>query len=140
MDRSEFIKNLWKRAIQPFLLVLVAFFCIKFLINVFNENGTERLVTILVLGIVVLFTLSYLIGLLFRATVSKINAKLPKRVRFWLRIIGQIINYITPIILGIIFYHFWMKDWITASIIIGFIMIQKIIEIIKKEKQATKQA
>ncbi len=39
-----------------------------------------------------------------------------------------------------IIYNFWKEDWITAAIVLGVLLIQKIAEIIKEEQQATTMA
>ncbi len=39
-----------------------------------------------------------------------------------------------------IIYHFWKEDWIMAAIVLGVLLIQRIVEIIKEEKQATTMA
>jgi hypothetical protein len=110
MYRKEFLKTIWKKGIKPTLLIVVIYFCVKFLINVFRDNETERFIIILALELGILFAIIYLIGFIFSSIISKINSKLPDSVKPWLKKITKVLNYIEPIISGIIFYQFWKKD------------------------------
>src|SRR5690606_21004271 len=103
------------------------FFCVKFLYNVFTESGTERFVTIFTIALGLLILIMYLIGLLFKSLTEKLNSILPESIKLWLRVIGKILNYISPVILGVIIYHFWKEDWITAVIVLGVLLIQRIV-------------
>jgi hypothetical protein len=133
MYRKEFLKTIWRKGIKPTLLIVVIYFCVKFLINVFQDNETERFIIILALELGILFAIIYLIGFIFSSIISKINSKLPDSVKPWLKKITKVLNYIEPIISGIIFYQFWKKDWITAALLIGIILILRITEIIEKK-------
>lgn len=137
MDRKEFLITVWRKGVIPILLIGIIFFCVKFLYNVFAESGTERFVTILILGFGLLMLTMYLIGLIFKSLMGKLSSILPEPIKLWIRVIGKILNYISPIILGMIVYHFWKEDWIMAAIVLGVLLLQRIVEIIKEEKQAT---
>lgn len=134
MNRKEFLINVWRKGIKPILIFGVIFFCGNFLYHVIAESGTERFLTILTIGLGLLILTTYLIGQLFKSLTVKINAILPEPVKLWLRIIGNILNYLSPLILGIIIYHFWKEDWIMAAIVLGALLIQRIGEIIKEKK------
>ena len=41
--------------------------------------------------------------------------------KLWVKISGKILDYLMPIIFGIIIYHLWIKDWRFTSIFIGII-------------------
>ncbi len=137
MDRKDFLLTVWKKGIKPILLFVIIFFCGKFLFNIFAESGTERLVTILIIGLGFLMLIVYLIGELFKSITVKINSILPESIKFWIRVIRKFLNYLSPIIFGAIIYHFWKEDWIIAAIISGIILVQRIAEIIKEEKLVT---
>ncbi len=137
MDRKEFLITVWKKGIKPILIIGVIFFCSKFLYNIFAESGTERFVTILIVGLGLLMLTAHLIGHLFNTVTEKLKTLLPEQVKIWFRVIDRFLNYISPIILGAIIYHFWKEDWISAMIVLGIILIQRIQVIIKEEKQPT---
>jgi hypothetical protein len=134
MDRKEFLIQLWKKGIKPLILIVLLYFSIRFIINIFKENSTERLVTILVIGFLVVSIILTLIGILFRTIIEKIHSKLPESVKTLLRITGKIINYLIPFILGIIIYKLWEKDWVMASFYILFFFFEPIRNIIKGER------
>ncbi len=83
---------------------------------------------------------AYLIGQLFKSLITRIYSTFADSVKSWVRIIGKFLNYISPIILGMIIYHLWKEDWKTAAIILGILLFQRLTEIIKEEKQAIKIA
>lgn len=98
MNRKEFIITGWKKIIIPILVIGIIFFCIQFIYNVFITSGTERFLTVLVIGFGLLMLIAYLIGNLFKSLSEKINAILPEPVKLWLRIINKFLNYLSPII------------------------------------------
>jgi len=139
MDRKDFLKQLWKRLIKPIIILTVVYFSVKFLISVFNENGTERLLTIVILSLTILFTLAYLLGELLSKMTEIIYAKLSDKVKFKLRIIGKISDYFAVLILGAVLYKFWTKDAILASILIILLLADRINNIVKEEKSKVTQ-
>ncbi|KQC32660.1 hypothetical protein AAU57_04480 [Nonlabens sp. YIK11] len=140
MDRKEFLITVWKQGIKPILIIGVIFFCGKFIYNIFAESGTERFVTILIIGFGLLMLTAHLIGYFFNSLTEKLKTIFPEKVKIWLGVINRLLDYISPIILGVIIYHFWKEDWITAAIVLGVLLIQRIGEIIKEEKLATTMA
>lgn len=131
MDRKEFLIISWKKAIKPILLIGVILFCVQFLYAVFTERGPERLVTVLIIELGVLFLTAYLIGQLFRSWIKKIYSHLPESVRPWMSIIGKILNYSSPLLFGILVYFFWKEGWVTAAIVLGIVLIQQIVELVR---------
>jgi hypothetical protein len=136
MDREEFLVTSWKKGLKPILLITLLIFCVFFLYKAVFENGAWRIITIALLGIGILMITANLLGELFKKAIQKIYSRLPDSAKLWIRIIRQIINYLSPIILGIIIYHFWMKDSISGVLVGGVLLIQRIAEIIKKEKES----
>ena len=49
-------------------------------------------------------------------------------------------DYISPIILGLIIYNFWKEDWVLSALVLGVLLFERIAEIIKDEKKATTQS
>ena len=71
MDRNEFLIALWKKRLKPTLLIGVLIFCVLFLYNAISENGDERLATLLILGLAVLFIVAKLVGLMIQAGLNQ---------------------------------------------------------------------
>lgn len=116
----------------------VVYFSVKFLISVFNENGTERLLTIVILSLTILFTLAYLAGVLLSKMKERIYRSLSDNAKLNLRIIGKISDYLALLVLGAVLYKFWLKDSILASIFIVFLLVDRINNIVKEVKAKTK--
>jgi hypothetical protein len=50
--------------------------------------------------------------------------------RRFLAVASKVLEYLSPIILGMVLYHLWEKDWITAVIIMSVLLILKIRDIV----------
>ncbi|MEF3077378.1 hypothetical protein [Winogradskyella poriferorum] len=144
MNRREFfikvwntLISIWKKWIRPILLIGIIFLCVKLIFKAIVENGSERVVVIVafVIGLVILT--AHLMKILFNSFTKKLNSILPESIKFWLRILSKILNYISPVIFGIIIYHFWNENSIKTVIILSLLLVYKIGEIIKEEKLAT---
>jgi hypothetical protein len=134
MDRKDFLNQLWNRLFRPIIILTVIYYSVKFLISVFNENGTERHLTVIILSFTILFALAHLMGEFLHKIRERIYAKLSNNVKFKLRIVGKIGNYLALLILGAVLYKFWEKDALLASILIILLLIDRINNIIKEEK------
>ena len=140
IDRKEFIKILWLKVFKPLLLLGVLIFSLRFLLRIFTQNDTERVISIIFLWFVILSTLSYLFGLILKKTINRIKSRLSEKSLQLLKMIGKVLDYILPIALGMIIYKFWQENNIST---IGFfvaLLIFQIIEIVRKEKLATTMA
>ena len=140
IDRKEFIKILWLKVFKPLLLLGVLIFSLRFLLRIFTQNDTERVISIIFLWFVILSTLSYLFGLILKKTINHIKSRLSEKSLQLLKMIGKVLDYILPIALGMIIYKFWQENNIST---IGFfvaLLIFQIIEIVRKEKLATTMA
>jgi uncharacterized membrane protein YhdT len=141
MNRKEFfikvwngLISIWKKWIKPILLIGIIFFCIKFILKAIVENGSERVVVIVAFAIGLVVLTAHFIKIFFNSVTEKLNSILPESIKLWLRIISKTLNYISPVIFGIIIYHFWNEKSITAVIVLSLLLVHKIGEIIKEEK------
>jgi hypothetical protein len=139
MDRKDFLKQLWKQLFKPVIILGLLYYCVRFLIAVLNENGTERLLTIIILSLTILFALAYLTGELLSKMREKIYAKLSDKVKFKLRIIGKICDYLSGLFLGAVLYKFWTTEAIPAAIFIIILLAERINYIVKEEKSKVTQ-
>jgi DNA integrity scanning protein DisA with diadenylate cyclase activity len=137
MDRKEFLIVAWLKLFKPILLIGVLIFSIRFLIRIFSQDDIERLISVIVLGLVILSALSYLFGLVFKNITNRIKSKMPEKSLDNFRIVGKVLNYLIPIALGIVIYYTWQRDGISALTFFGAFLIFQIIEIVRKEKLAT---
>ena len=137
MDRKDFLKVLWYKLLKPILLLGVLIFSVRFLIRIFTQNDTERFVAIIVLGFIILATITFLFGYVFINSTNFIKSKLSDKSLKRFTIIGKVIDYILPIALGMMIYYSWQKNGTSAIVFFGTFLIMKIVDIVKKEKLAT---
>jgi len=135
MNRKEFLITLWKKAIKPIILLVVIVLCIRFLYNVFNESGTERFLVIFIFGYGALILIAYFLGIICKSILEKIKAILPKQVLFWFRLILKTLEIISPIIIGVLIYQLWVKDWILTAVLLGIMLVSRIKETINHKRQ-----
>ena len=135
MNRKEFLKALWVKRVKPLLQLVVIYFCIRFLLSVIREDGGARLMTMIVLGLAIMIVTIQLLGRLITPIVKRSYSQLPDSVKVWFRIAGKVINYLSPIVFGIVAYHMWQQDAESAAIIIGIFLLSGIRDIVRKEKQ-----
>jgi len=138
MDRKEFIVTVYSKGIKPVLIIIILFYCGKFLYNALFQSGEERFIMLFIFALGFIILTIYLIKQLFKTFIIKLNLVLPEYVKLWVRISLKIFEYISPIVLGAIFYHFWKQDSVSAASAIALILIQNILEIIKAEKMSAK--
>lgn len=139
MDRKDFLKQLWKRLFKPIIILIVIYNSVKFLISVFNENGTGRLLTLIILSIIILFSVAYLIGELLHKLRERIYDKLSDNTKIRLRILAKISDYLAVLMLGAVLYKFWMRDAVSASILIIILLVDRLNKIIREERSKVTQ-
>jgi len=131
MDRREFLTAFWKRRIKPVLIVIALIFSVLFFVDVFTENGKARFIVIVLFGLGIVFLVAHLLGILFSEIFNKIYSRFTPNMKRTLKLIGQIITYLTPIYLGILLYQSWMRDWLYTSLIVSVILIERIVNLVK---------
>ncbi|WMI70039.1 hypothetical protein [Mangrovimonas sp. YM274] len=137
MDRKEFLKTLWTKFFKPLIILGVLIFSVRFLVRVFTQAGTERFITVIILGFIILVTIAHLLGLFFQNITNRIKSKMSDKSLNNFRIFGKVMNYLMPIALGMVIYYTWQRDGISALVFFGGFLIFQIIEIVRKEKLAT---
>jgi predicted PurR-regulated permease PerM len=125
MDRKQFLQIVWNKGIKPLLLVIVIYYCVSFLVNIFAQDGPERMLTVGFLSLCLLFAVTWLVAIIFNK---------PASMKRGLSLFGKIINYAVPFLLGAMLYHFWQKDWKTVSVVIAILLVQQVVRLVKEEK------
>lgn len=135
MNRKDFSLIVWNKGVKPFLIITLVYYCINFIYNIFNKDGSERFFTFLIIGISLFYVSISILNSTLTLLASKITYALPESLKKWIRIIINIIVYITPFITGVIIYYSWLKDKTGTIIMVSVILFQRIIEIIKEDKK-----
>jgi len=134
MDRKDFFRNIWEKALIPLGLIIVISYCIKFLVLVFTRDSSERLIVTLIVIVILLGTLSYLFGLILEKTIKRISLKLSERTKYILRVTGKVGNYILPYFVGAGMYHFGQKEWLPSVILAVYLLNIGIRQILNEER------
>lgn len=134
-DKKRIHTNPLKERNQTYPNVGGYLFLIQFLYKIIAEKGDERMVTVVVLSLVLIFSVAYFLGLFFKSVLSEIKAKLPESSKLWFRVIGKILDYIFAIILGMVIYHFWLEDWKFTAFIFSILFIQNVVDIVSAERK-----
>lgn len=124
---------------QPILMIGVIFLCLNFLYHVFTESDTERFLTLFVVGVGLLILVIQLLSQLFHLWLERVSVTvtISDSIKFWLKIIRKTIDYLLPIVLGMLIYHFWKEDRETVAIVLVVLLFNRIQEIIRVEKMTT---
>ncbi len=139
MDRKDFLKLLWIRLFRPIVFLAVAYYCILFLVTVIYENGTERLLTIVILSLTLLFSVAHITGELLSKIRNRVYSKLSENAQSKWRIAAKICDYIVLLTLGALLYKLWAKDAILASILLITLLAHRINNLFKEENSIATQ-
>lgn len=130
MNRKDFLITLWKNGMQPILMIGGVFICLNFLYHVFTESGTERFLTLFVVGVGLLILVIQLLSQLFHSWLESVSATFPDSIKFWLNIIRKTIDYLLPTVLGMVIYRTWMEDREAVAIVLAVLLLNRIRDII----------
>jgi hypothetical protein len=134
MNRNEFLKLVWRRLLRPILLLTVVLYCVRFLLAIFKENGPERMVTMVVLSLTVIFTVVGLIGEWMSKSVDGVYAKLSPSAKANLRMLAKFIDYVSLLIMGAVIYQFWTRDAMIAMILMIIVLVDRVNKILSEER------
>jgi len=134
MDRKEFLLNLWRKWLKPILMIISVIICVIFVYRVFSENGSQRKISLLVVGIGAVMLIAQMFQTVFEKFITKIKQKLSPSVRYWMSICLMVIDYVAPIILGMMAYHFWKVDWFLTASVLTILIVNQVFKIIKENK------
>lgn len=134
MNRQEFLQTIWKKVLQPLAMLLGVIIACTFFINIFHENGSERLLILLILSFIVLLLSAHLLGVLLQKLFNGIYQALTPSMKRFLFGIGKTLNFLAPLAFGFLIYQLWLKDWVVTAFFFGYLLIQKIVEIFKKDE------
>ncbi|MFY0603951.1 MAG: hypothetical protein JXQ93_08365 [Flavobacteriaceae bacterium] len=135
MTRKEFLVTIWKKAIRPVILVVSLYYSFLFLQNILANENNQRFIFFVIIIIISVNIALYLIQFLLAKTVTYFSNNLPKPAISLLKIIGEIITYLTPVAFAFLIYYAWSKDETLAFIILCFILISEIRRIILENKK-----
>lgn len=120
------------------MLLALLFFSVRFLISAFNENGAERLIPVIFLIFIILFTLAHFVGTFLGKFKTAIYSRLSQKNKSILQTLGKISDYVAVLALGAMIYIAWTHDAFLALFFLLFLGIDLITHITKEsQKPAT---
>ena len=135
MDRKEFINILIQKYIKPFLIISIL--CIIIFPILFSNHEIKisiiSFVLFLILSLTIIFTVIYFVSNIIKKIKKIILSKLSTNALHQLSVLNKIVDYLLPIIYGMIIYYAYQKDKLSAITFFGVYLLLKIRDIIKQE-------
>lgn len=123
-----------KNILIALLIIVVLYFIIDYLWQIFVTDGSEKLVLRAILIAGTILGLAHVILFFLRKAYQKNrDQSLRPRKRF-LEKTRNIVNYITPFILLLMLYHFWEREWILTTIIVSILLIDRVNDLLRNNK------
>ena len=135
MDRNEFLNKLIQKYIKPFLIISV-FIIIIYPILCSNHEINISIISFvlfLILSLTIIFTVIYFVSNIIKKIKKIILSKLSGNALYQLSVLNKIVDYLLPIIYGMIIYYAYQKDKLSAITFFGVYLLLKIRDIIKQE-------
>jgi hypothetical protein len=134
MQESSFIAVVWRKVLLPAIVLALFFLAIRYLVTVYQDQGTERFLYSLVLVCALFIGIAHIILFVFRKSYESKNSTDYKRKKRHLEKWRNIVNYITPFVLIAMLYHFWMKGWVLAVVIVSVLLFDRVNELRRRNK------
>ncbi len=113
-----------------FLLVIQS----VYLKNVYDHEGGDKFIYSLVLFSALIIGIAHILLFILRKSIESKTSDEFKIQKRQLEIWRNAVNYITPFVLLAMGYHFWQKDWLLMSILVFVLLIDRINDLLRKNK------
>ncbi|NOQ72199.1 MAG: hypothetical protein GQ574_09375 [Crocinitomix sp.] len=134
MRKNNVIWVIWGKIILPLIILGALFFAAWYLFNVYQKQGIEKFLSSLVLVSALVIGCAHIILFSLRKAYESKNSHAYKRKKRHLEKWRNIVNYLTPFVLVAMLYHFWMKSWVLATVIVAVLLFDRINELRRKNK------
>ena len=105
-----------------------------YLTGVYHKFDFERFIYAIVLVCALFIGTAHIILFIFRKILEKEQSSLAKRRKRKLEKTRNVVNYITPFVLVAMGYHFWVKGWVVAIIIVAILLLDRLNDLLRKNK------
>ncbi|WP_020528292.1 hypothetical protein [Flexithrix dorotheae] len=139
MNRKEFLLELWKKFMQPVVILLVLFFTVQFFYFAVSTNGTETQTIYLLTGIVLIVSFILLLRLLYSISTEWYKSLLSPKISHYLVTLSHKLNYLSPVALVVLLYIMWLQEAYIAFVIIAFYFIADVRKIILDKMKLSKE-
>ncbi|WP_207432570.1 hypothetical protein [Sabulibacter ruber] len=134
MSRKEFLEIIWRKCVKPLVLLTLLASSVQFFVNVFKEEGSERVIILFLLGIAIFFLLVLMASLAIGGIFLSLGKVIPPSGRFWIKMAFKFASYMIPIFTGALAYHFWVSGYKVPVILLGILIIEQFSRMIKQER------
>ncbi|MFT5822979.1 MAG: putative PurR-regulated permease PerM [Crocinitomix sp.] len=134
MQENNVLRIIWNRILLPLIIIAALFYASWYLYNVYQNQGIEKFLSSLVLVCALVIGSAHIIFFILRKLYEPKKSPAYKRKKRHLEKWRNIVNYLTPFVLVAMLYHFWMKSWILATVIVAVLLFDRINELRRKNK------
>ena len=119
-----------------FILLLIGglLYATYYLIQVYQQEGVDRLIYGTVLVLASLVGLAHIFLFFARKMVEDDRSNIMKRKKRQLEKIRNAINYLTPFVLIAMLYHFWKSGDVLVCIVVSLLLLDRLNELRKSYK------
>lgn len=134
MSRKKPSKLDWKTALVVILTASLLYLLVRFILEVLVVDGAEKAIYSVVLIAALFLGIAHLSLFFIRKSLERKNSPKSRLQKRSLEKTRHIINYITPIVLVILLYHFWEKGLVLITIIVGVLLLDRVNELLRMNK------
>lgn len=134
MGESSLITVLWRKVLLPAIVLGFLYFAIRYLVDVHQNQGTEKFLYTLVLICALFIGVAYIVLFVLRKLHETKTTKAYKHKKRYLEKWSNIVNYITPFVLLAMLYHFLIKGWILGTVIVLVLLLDRMNELRRNNK------
>jgi hypothetical protein len=134
MQKKSVLQMIWSRFLLPLIIITALSFAAWYLYNVYHEQGTEKFLASLVLVSALIIGTAHIILFALRKSYEDKHSHTFKRKKRHLEKWRNMVNYLTPFVLIAMLYHFYMKGWVLAPLIVLVLLFDRINELRRKNK------
>jgi len=130
----SFKKAFWSTVFVPAVILVLFYFAVDYLLDVYQEQGSEKFIYSLVLISALIIGAVHILLFLLRKRLEKRNTPEDKKKKRRLEKYRNFVNYLTPFVLIAMLYHFWQRDWVLAVVIVTVLLLDRINDLLRKNK------
>ncbi len=140
MNRTDFLKELWKFWLKPLLLFLLITFLIGILIELFSDKTAVNVLLVIIVLIGVIMLASALVNIILKHTIIRFYESRSDKTKQLIDTAGKVATYCSTLVLGALLYVCWTSDDFLALTFTLYILYGEIKKIIRNNSSFSKSA
>ena len=122
MNRIDFLKIFWKKAVIPLLIGLAIYFCINFIYQLAIFENSQPKLMLLFISLSLFVFLFLFIRTLFSNIFTEIKKRFPRFFLTRIAILNKLLNILSPFLMGIAAYYLWQNGNRFQALLVIFII------------------